>query len=276
MIPITAALRTAAGGAQAQATRHAATADNVANATTDGHHALETAFTSLVGQRLDAMRGSGSGSVIGAGVAASMRVGTSQPGPAVATTTATDLATRGDSFLPVQLSDGSLGLSRAGSFRADDQGVLRNTAGFALLGQAAGADGTLSLSGNVQDLSPVVIESGAHSVQISADGQVSAIGADGTRRSLYQIPAVTVTGVEGLEAVSGTAYRATGASGSPLLAVPGQGSSGTLLGGALQASAVSLDQEMSTSIATGHAYKANLRALATARDMTDALLDLKT
>ncbi|MEO4001570.1 flagellar hook protein FlgE [Mesorhizobium sp. CAU 1732] len=120
-------MRTGVSGMAAQSTRLGTVADNIANSGTNGYKRASVEFSSLV------IPNAGTSYVSG-GVATQVRYAISEAGNLQYTTSATDLAVKGDGFFVVQNSNGQPFLSRAGSFVPDGNGRLVNAAGFYLMG----------------------------------------------------------------------------------------------------------------------------------------------
>lgn len=120
-------MRTGVSGMNAQSTRLATVADNIANSGTNGYKRASVEFSSLI------IPNSGTSYVSG-GVQTTVRHAISQAGNTQYTVSGTDLAIKGNGFFVVENSSGQPFLTRAGSFVADDQGRLVNAAGFYLLG----------------------------------------------------------------------------------------------------------------------------------------------
>ncbi len=123
-------MRTSVSGMQAQANRLSAVADNIANSDTTGYKAYNTQFSQLVtpGQS-DTSSQVGSG-----GVLTDLRQTVSTQGTLEYTSSVTDLAINGNGFFIVNDASGSPYLTRAGSFVADGEGRLVNSAGMVLTG----------------------------------------------------------------------------------------------------------------------------------------------
>jgi flagellar hook protein FlgE len=120
-------MRTGVSGMAAQSTRLATVADNIANSGTNGYKRASVEFSSLL------IPSSGSSYVSG-GISTQVRYDISRAGNLQYTTSATDLAIKGDGFFVVQDANGSPFLTRAGSFVPDGEGRLVNAAGFYLMG----------------------------------------------------------------------------------------------------------------------------------------------
>ncbi|MEM9010031.1 MAG: flagellar hook-basal body complex protein [Pseudomonadota bacterium] len=140
---ISSSLNAGVTGLNVNATRLATIADNIANSATYGYRRATVDFSSLVINDTP-------GTYTAGGVRANAGREVDERGAIVATNNATDLAVAGRGMFPVtQITDvrngGELPLSLVptGSFRADEEGYLRNSAGLVLLGWQAEVDGTV-------------------------------------------------------------------------------------------------------------------------------------
>ncbi len=132
-------------GLNANATRLSAISDNIANSGTTGYKRLNTSFHSMV------LTGTGHGAYTAGGVRAETARMIGERGGLSTTNNATDLAVNGRGFLPVTsqvaLQSGGanmpLMMMTTGSFRPDDQGILRNETGMVLLGWQTDSDGSI-------------------------------------------------------------------------------------------------------------------------------------
>jgi flagellar hook protein FlgE len=130
-------------GLNVNASRLATISDNIANSSTYGYKRAVAEFHSLV---LDG----GNGSYSAGGVRVSTHREIDSPGPLITTSNPTDIAIAGRGFLPVTpysaLSAAGappMMLTTTGSFRPDDQGILRTDSGLVLMGWPASTDGTV-------------------------------------------------------------------------------------------------------------------------------------
>jgi len=136
------AMRAGVSGLAAQSSRMGAISDNIANSQTVGYKRSTVNFSSMViGQN-------GGSSYQAGGVSSSSRTEVSKLGLVQAGSAATDMAISGDGFFVVSkdVAGTSKALTRAGSFRPDEQGNLKNVAGYYLMGWPIGPDGNV---GNV-------------------------------------------------------------------------------------------------------------------------------
>jgi len=160
-------MRTGVSGMNAQATRLATVADNIANSSTTGYKRSRAEFSTLV------IPNSGSSYVSG-GVKSAVQTAISSEGVLQYTTSSTDLAVSGNGFFIVQDASGSVFMTRSGNFVPDGEGRLVNAAGYQLLGYDA-ADGTPSATANgFAGLEPVIIRQTAFRATASTEGLFSA------------------------------------------------------------------------------------------------------
>ncbi|MEW9854487.1 flagellar hook protein FlgE [Novosphingobium sp. M1R2S20] len=113
------------------------------------------------------------------------------------------------------------------------------------------------------------------SVEISADGKVSAIFSDGTARAVFQLPLATFQNPDGLTRLSGNAFITSSASGNYAINTPGQLGAGNIKAGTLEASNVDLAQEFTNMIRFQRAYSASSKIITTVDDMLQELGNLK-
>jgi flagellar hook protein FlgE len=132
------ALQAGVSGLRTLSTKLATISDNIANSATVGYKRSDTQFASLV------INGGGGSSYSAGGATASVRTQISRSGVIVGSTVNTDLAIAGGGFFTVATDAGGseFAFTRAGSFRPDDTGALRNTAGYYLQGYALNPDGS--------------------------------------------------------------------------------------------------------------------------------------
>lgn len=122
-------MRTSISGMNAQSNRLSAISDNVANSSTIGYKRSEARFSTLVMSENRSSYDSGS-------VRTSIRYSISTEGGRRTTGDTSDMSILGNGFFIVSdRKDGSGGqfLTRAGDFKPDKEGFLRNSAGFYLL-----------------------------------------------------------------------------------------------------------------------------------------------
>ncbi|MFG6559624.1 MULTISPECIES: flagellar hook protein FlgE [unclassified Sulfitobacter] len=170
---ITSALQIGVSGLQANSSRVQNISSNIANANTVGYRRT---FSEFVTQNTGSTQ---------AGVLTDVRADISANGNIMGTGRATDLAVQGDGFFVVSRNpndpvESNYYLTRAGSFTPDQNGNLRNSAGYFLSGfptDASGATGSVS-STSYNDLSTVNVASyqvqGTPSTRVGVSGNVPA------------------------------------------------------------------------------------------------------
>jgi flagellar hook protein FlgE len=182
------AMYAAVSGLGAQSTKLGAISDNIANTSTTGYKRVEVEFASLVTEQVSRR------SYSAGGVAGNVRRLVDVQGLLQATGSSTDIAINGDGFFVVSDAQNAnpqqdlTALTRAGSFTADDQGFLRNAAGYYLMGFALNPDGTTVNPNPARDtlssVEPVNIAginfTGAPTTEITFAGNLPAQLANGT------------------------------------------------------------------------------------------------
>jgi flagellar hook protein FlgE len=141
---INSALLAGVSGLTANSAALAAISQNIANVNTIGYKRSAAEFQTVINSQV-----SGAGYSAG-GVLSSARHYTSQAGQLQRTTSNTDLGIAGQGFFVVtekaenlQVTDARL-FTRAGAFRVDNLGYLKNTAGLYLQGWPVDADGNIN------------------------------------------------------------------------------------------------------------------------------------
>lgn len=258
------ALYTAASGMTAQQVNLDNIANNLANSSTAGFQARRVQFSDLLYQN-EIMPGAAATQQTT--VAAGLQIGLgTRPGAteiiqtqgAFTTTNNTfDIAIQGAGFFQVQLPNGTIGYTRAGSFHPDSQGQL------------------VTADGNpVQPT--ITIPPDALTVTIGSDGTVSVTQPGQTQASqVGTIQTAMFVNPGGLNSVGNNVYLATTASGDPILGTPGGTDGlGTLQQGMLEQSNVSVVDQFVQMILAQRSYESNSRVVRAADDMLQQLNQL--
>lgn len=146
------ALYAGVSGLSAEATAMAAVADNITNINTVGYKGTDTQFRTLVTD------GRAKTTYSAGGVTAAPQALISKQGLLQASSSTTDLGIEGAGFFVTRDALGSTGavtFTRAGSFRPDEFGYLRNASGLYLQGWRLDNAGKFVNTGNLNQLSPV-------------------------------------------------------------------------------------------------------------------------
>lgn len=143
---ISSSLSAGVAGLNANATRLATISDNIANSATYGYKRASADFESLV-----IGGGAGAGTYSAGGVRATTQRLIDEHGPLISTSNAMDIAISGRGMLPVTQEaflnnsgeDTPMLVTTTGSFRTDQDGILKTETGLVLLGWPADADGNV-------------------------------------------------------------------------------------------------------------------------------------
>ncbi len=112
-------------------------------------------------------------------------------------------------------------------------------------------------------------------ISVDEEGFLVANFSNGQSTRIYQLPLATFANADGLDEVTGNAYRQTDRSGDFNLRIPGDGGSGLIQGGTLEGSNVDLADEFTKMIVTQRAYSAATKIITTADELTEELLRLR-
>jgi len=257
------ALYSAATGMQAQQFNLDTISNNLSNVNTTGFRANQARFQDLIYQQLRAPGSPVGASVIpvGTDVGLGSKVGSSAKlftqGTLVQTDNPFDIAIQGDGFFQITQPDGTTAYTRDGSFKIDQNGTLVTADGFLLNPQ-------------------ITVPGQAVNVSVNSDGTVSALLPGQTQpQQVGQINLARFVNPAGLTAIGKNLYLQTAASGSPTVTQPGINGAGTLQGGFLEQSNVSVVTEIVNMIVAQRAYEANSKAITTADQMLQTAVNTK-
>jgi flagellar basal-body rod protein FlgG len=251
------ALYTAATGMLAQEMNVEVISNNIANMRTTGFKRQRVEFQDLLYQNYRRVGMSTSdqgtrlpvGLDIGAGVKV---VGTPRimgQGSLLPTEKELDVSIRGEGFFRVQLPDGRIGFTRAGSFEIDAEGRVVTPEGYVV-------DPAITIP---QDASSVTISQQGN-VQVMQPGQTAP-------SDLGQIQLARFVNKSGLQPIGDNLFLETASSGAPQEGTPGTDGFGTLLQAHLEQANVNSVTEISDLIAAQRAYSMNARVVSAADEM---------
>lgn len=284
-------MSTAMSGLTAMQVKLETTADNLANVDTTGFKSSRTDFQTLFSETLrSGTEPTGDlGGVdplqIGTGVeVAGFTVDFSQGG-VTSTGREGDAAIQGGGFFILQDAFGVPAYTRDGAFAVNLAGTLVDPAtGWPVLGVNADLSSfTLPAGGTLQPLQVPIGQTLATGpgttatltgFRLESDGTVTGIFDDGVDRTLGLVRLARFLSPDGLEAAGGTVFRETGASGRPILGVPGSPGLGSLADRSLEASNVDETEQLGELIDAHRAFHGNSAVLSRAEDLLAALLDV--
>jgi flagellar basal-body rod protein FlgG len=257
------ALYSAATGMMAQQYNIDTISNNLANVNTTGFRKNEARFQDLIYQNLRAPGTPVGPSVVPVGqdVGLGVKIGSSEKiftqGTLAQSDNPLDIAIEGDGFFQVTLPDGTAAYTRDGSFKRDANGSVVTADGYFLNPQ-------------------ITIPANATQVQVGTDGTVTAqIPGQNAPQALGQINLVRFVNAAGLAPQGSDNFVQTGASGAPTIAQPGLNGTGTLQGGYLEQSNVSVVEEIVNMITAQRSYEANSKSIQTANEMLQTAVQLK-
>jgi flagellar hook protein FlgE len=113
------------------------------------------------------------------------------------------------------------------------------------------------------------------STTMGSDGTLSGTFSNGATVPLARLSLATFVNPEGLEKAGNSTMQQTLNSGAPTLTTAGDGSAGTIVAGALEASNVDLSQEFTNLIIAQRGFQANARIITTSDQVLQDLVQLK-
>jgi len=237
-------------GLDAQQKRMSVISNNLANVNTTGFKRDRAAFEDALyqnlrqpGAQINADAQSPTGLMLGTGVRMVATEKTHTQGSLVSTNNALDLAIQGDGFFQIAQADGTLAYSRDGNFKVSSTGQLVTSNGATVT-------------------PPITIPANVMSISVGRDGIVTAeLGAGGGAQQVGQLQITRFVNPAGLQAMGQNLLKETPASGPPQPQAPGQGGTGQIQQGALEASNVNVVEEMVNMIETQRAYEINSKAI---------------
>ena len=249
--------------------------NNIANAESNGFKKSSVAFSDIV---------AGSAFVnpklimgIGASVEAINQ--NFAQGPVEQTGNALDIVVNGDGFFTTKsVISGDTLYTRNGAFEVDQNGYV--TRGLDARLQAFPTDAAGNVTGNTLQAVqiPSTNTSGAQfaGLTVSNNGVITASYADGTNQAVGKVALATFLSPGGLRQEGSANWTATGLSGAAAYGEPDQGSLGSLLSGALERSNVDLSEEMVNLITAQRNFQANAKAIDTATQISQTIINLRS
>lgn len=257
-------LRTAATGLTAEQRYVEIISHNIANVNTTGFKKVRPEFQDLLYETLrpaGANRESNTSPLnevqIGSGTELTATTKMFSQGDLQPTNNKLDIGINGEGFFMIRKPDNSIAYTRDGSFQLDKNGQL------------------VTSQGNLLDPG-FTIPSDAVDFQVTRDGQVSIVLADGyTEQTLGQIELARFINPAGLRSTGDNLYTETPASGRAIIEQPGSNNTGQLVQNHLEASNVNIVDEMVNMIVAQRAYELNSKSVSTADTILGTAVNLK-
>jgi len=250
------ALWIAKTGLDAQQTKMANIANNLANAGTTGFKRSRAIFADLLYQNVRQVGAQSSqdtqlpsGLMLGSGVRTVATEKLFTQGNLSQTDNILDMAIQGRGFFQILMPDGTQAYTRDGSFQVDNQGQMVTANGYIVQPS-------------------ITIPENALSVNIGDDGTVSVrLPGSAATTQVGSVQLADFVNPAGLQAIGGNLYFESSASGSPQNGTPGLNGLGSVVQGFVEGSNVNVVEELVNMIETQRAYEMNSRAISTTDQM---------
>jgi flagellar basal-body rod protein FlgG len=255
------ALWAAKTGLDAQTTRMAVIANNLANTNTTGFKAGRAAFQDLMYQNIRQVGAQSTqntqystGLTLGTGVRIVATEKDYTQGGVNQTGNSLDIAVSGRGFLQITQPDGTIAYTRDGAFTLDNQGNIVTAAGY--------------------PLQPAVnIPAGTQKITIGTDGVVTATSSTNVKGTqIGQIQLADFINEEGLQPIGNNLLVESAASGAPQVGTAGTNGLGTLQQDSLETSNVNSVTELVSMIECQRSYEMNSKAISTTDQMLQYLV----
>jgi flagellar hook protein FlgE len=194
-----------------------------------------------------------------------------------------DLAIAGDGFFVVRGAPpkNEVTYTRNGAFSPNANGHVIDTIGSNLQLLPVDASGNVtstSLSSAFDFVLPATSPTDPNvtlaNVSIGLDGLVTATYADGSTQMLGKVAMASFPAVEGLKPIGDAHWQSTGDSGAPVVNAATTGSLGSIRSGALERANVDVTEELVALISAQRNFQANAKAIETAKNMTQAVMNI--
>jgi flagellar hook protein FlgE len=199
-------------------------------------------------------------------------------GPIEQTGSALDLAINGDGFFAtVNATTGQTYYTRSGSFSLDGAGYIHDSSDNRLQVFASNGSGGYATTPTSAQI-PATNGTGAEfaGVSVTSNGDVTASYADGTNTVIGKVALASFVAPNGLKQVGSSNWVTTGISGAASYGQPGNGQYGELLSGALERSNVDIAEELVGLITAQRNFQANAKAIDTATQISQTIINLRT
>jgi len=200
-------------------------------------------------------------------------------GPVEQTGSALDMAINGDGFFTTKSPvTGQTYYTRNGSFSVDDQGFIRDGDDNRMQAFPVDATGAVTSTTPADVQVPATNAAGSDfaGLTVNADGGIVASFADGSNQVVGKVALASFIAPTGLLQTGSSNWQATGLSGAPKYGEPGAGQYGKLLSGALERSNVDIAEELVGLITAQRNFQANAKAIDTATQISQTIINLRT
>ncbi|MDB5725285.1 MAG: flagellar biosynthesis protein FlgE [Novosphingobium sp.] len=203
-------------------------------------------------------------------------------GPLEQTGSALDVAINGDGFFKtVSSPGGEAQFTRNGSFKVDGSGFIHDGSEnrlqvFPTDPTTGAVTSTTLVSAQIPAMNSATPPAEFAGVSVNQDGSVVASYADGTNMTIGKIALASFISPNGLKQLGSSNWQQTGQSGSATYGQPGNGAFGDLLSGQLERSNVDISDELVGLITAQRNFQANAKAIDTATQISQTIINLRT
>jgi flagellar basal-body rod protein FlgG len=257
-------MMTAATGMEAQQLYMDTISNNLSNVNTSGFKRSKIEFQDLMYQTLrepgvrnfeGTMAPAGIECGLGVRPAATQRV--FAQGSLNRTESDLDWAIQGEGFYQITLPDGNTAYTRDGSFKLSSDGSIVTSSGFYLAPE-------------------ITIPENSRELTVSEDGRISVIlPGEENHTELGQVELVRFINPSGLKSLGGNLFARSDASGEPVITMPGEEGTGTILMNYSEASNVQIVDEMVNMISAQRAFEIISKAIQVSEEMMQVANGLK-
>jgi flagellar hook protein FlgE len=196
-----------------------------------------------------------------------------------------DLAITGEGFFTVRNpgAGGQISYTRNGALSITEDRHVVDTTGARVQVLPVDANGTITgnTAADLTDLSIPLTKPSDPTVQLSSvsvseTGLIAATYADGTTEPLGSVAMATFPSQDGLRQKGDAHWQSTVESGDPVFGAGNQGAFGSIRSGALERSNVDITEELVALIGAQRNFQANAKAIETASNITQTIVNMRT
>jgi len=271
---------TSLSGLKAAQTDLSVISNNIANSSSVGFKQSRATF----GDLFAASPTQAAGKVAGQGVRLNGVTQQFTQGSLEATDKTLDLAVAGDGFFVVkgQPPRESQSYTRNGAFSVNVEREVVDTLGnkAQLLPVDAAGQVTSTAAADMIDFTlpqtdPTDPTAVLSNISVGDDGLITATFSNGNQTRLGALALASFTSIEGLRPIGDAHWQATGDSGLALINQAGNGPLGTVRSGALESANIDLTEQLVALISAQRNFQANAKAIETANNMTQTVVNLR-
>jgi flagellar hook protein FlgE len=253
---------------------------NIANAETNGFKKSRTEFGDIVvGSAFSNPK-----QTVGIGATVESITQNFALGPVEQTGSALDLAINGDGFFSMKnvITQETI-YTRNGSMTVDGSGFINDGSNNRLQVFPTSATGTITSTTPVDAQIPATNGTDAAGnpvefagITVGDDGSVTASYADGSNLVIGKVALASFIAPQGLKQIGSSNWVATGNSGTAAYGQPSTGQYGSLLSGQLERSNVDIAEELVGLITAQRNFQANAKAIDTATQISQTVIQLRS